>query len=335
MQRCPEIESLTARWLRAIESCDSDLLGDLYSQQSGGRVIGTDPREWWSGYSEFMPIWRAQLAEATASGGVIVDWSDVEGFENGTTGWVAARGVFRFLDRSDFPFRMTGVLELERGHWRFVQTHVSGGVHNEESVGLSFTTALDEVNESLRIEQPNLGAVAAPDGTVSILFTDLEGSTSLAERLGDERWVDLLHWHHRVVIESATSGRGFVVKSLGDGYMLAFASASDAVKCARQIVDALGVGWQDHRLAVRAGIHTGDAVRDKNDFYGHTVTVAARVAALANGGEVLVTRVVRDLTRGRGFRWGPGRSVDLKGFSEPYEVMPLVVDTTSRTPETV
>jgi class 3 adenylate cyclase len=77
-------------------------------------------------------------------------------------------------------------------------------------------------------------------------------------------------------------------------------------------------------ISIRAGIHSGDAVRDLDDFYGHTVTVASRVAALAHGGEVLATRVVGELTRGRPFSWGQARIIALKGITEPYEILPLL-----------
>ena len=323
MRRSPEVEAVVARYKQALANTDTELLSHLFSHEAALTVIGTDPREWWSGYEEMMSVTTAQLAEARATGGLAIELIDIEGFDDGDVGWAAGRGVFRFAGHPDLPFRLTTVLRVERGHWRVVQAHSSVGLRNEDVLGLSFTTALDEVHESLRIEQPSLGGVAAPDGTVSIVFTDVEDSTLLSEQLGDLQWVELLHWHHRVVVESATSNQGFVVKSLGDGYMLAFASASDAITCAQRVVDLSKKGDSGRTLAVRAGIHTGDAVRDLNDFYGHTVTVAARVAALANGGEILATRVVRDLTRGRDFSWGPVRTVELKGVTEPYEVMAL------------
>jgi class 3 adenylate cyclase len=329
LRRSPEIEAVARRLLRGIERCLPDAVSDLYSHQSGVRVIGSDPREWWSGYDRFWPILAAQLAEARASGGIVMDSMDVEGFEHQDTGWVAAKGDLRFGDEPAVDFRLTGVLELERGLWRFVQTHMSVGLRNEDTVGLSFSTGLEGLTETVEAEHPFLGGVAAPDGTVSIVFTDIEGSTALAEQLGDLRWVDLLHWHHRGVVEAAASRRGFVVKSMGDGYMLAFSSASDAVACAFQIVGGVGDGWQGVPISIRAGIHSGDAVRDVDDFYGHTVAVASRVAALARGGEILATRVVGELTRGRPFSWGQARTFELKGIKEPYEVVPLTATSAS------
>ncbi len=79
-------------------------------------------------------------------------------------------------------------------------------------------------------------------------------------------------------------------------------------------------GWEGESIRIHAGLHSGDAVRDLDDFYGHTVTVAARVAALANGGEILVTRVVRELARGGGFEFDAPRVTELKGLDGTYEV---------------
>jgi class 3 adenylate cyclase len=276
------------------------------------------------GLQTVWPVLATQLSEAKASGGIELEVTEIEGFENRDSGWAAARGTFQFGGAQAIDFRFTGVLELERGHWRFVQTHMSVGLPNQDAVGLTFTTGLDELSADVSAEHPFLGGMAAPDGTVSIVFTDIQESTVLAEQLGDHRWVDLLHWHHRGVVEATASRRGFVVKSMGDGFMLAFSSASDAVGCASQIVTGVDEGWNGVAISIRAGIYSGDAVRDVDDFYGHTVTVAARVAAAAIGGEVLATQVVGELTRGRPFSWGPPRILQLKGIKEPCEVRPLM-----------
>jgi class 3 adenylate cyclase len=110
------------------------------------------------------------------------------------------------------------------------------------------------------------------------------------------------------------------VKSLGDGFMIAFSSATNAIHCAQDIRDRAAAGWHGHRINVRAGIHTGDAIRDLDDFFGHAVNVAARVAAIADGGEIVVTRVVRELVRGGPFTFDHLRSTPLKGIDDPVEI---------------
>jgi class 3 adenylate cyclase len=107
--------------------------------------------------------------------------------------------------------------------------------------------------------------------------------------------------------------------------MIAFPSASDAIRCAQLVRDSAASGWRGNPVRLRAGIHSGDAVRDIDDFYGHAVTVAARVASIAQGGEILVTRVVRELVRGGSFRFENVRLESLKGIDEAVEVARLAI----------
>lgn len=99
--------------------------------------------------------------------------------------------------------------------------------------------------------------------------------------------------------------------------MLAFASSEDALQCAIEIERALVQAPQDgHRLRVRIGIHTGEPIREEDDFYGTSVILAARIAAEARGGEILVSRLVRELTEGSGiFSFADPTDVELKGLS--------------------
>jgi len=320
MEQSPEIEGVLRRFLRCFAQSDVEGLRALSSNEPGRRAIGTDPREWSSG-----PGWEtmfAQLPEMAAAGGMQVHFLDSDGFEEGNVGWGAANCIARF-GKSEWPLRLTGVFRLEQGHWQLVQVHFSVGVTNEDAYGVELSTPLEAVAAAVQAERPNLGSTAAPDGTVTLLFTDIEASTELAETLGDPRWMKLVHWHRSKTNDAAQENRGYVVKSLGDGFMIAFQSASDAIQCAIDIQSCVASGWNGHEIWVRAGIHSGDAVRDVDDFYGHAVTVAARVAALAKGGEILVTPVVRELVRGRPFRFGDQRTELLKGIEGEVELVPI------------
>jgi class 3 adenylate cyclase len=174
-------------------------------------------------------------------------------------------------------------------------------------------SSVDEIAESVESERPSLRSAAAPDGTVTILFSDIEGSTTLNERLGDVRWLELLREHNRLVRGQVAEWDGFEVKVQGDGFMIAFPSARRAIGCAvatqAAIEDALG-SHPDGPVRVRIGLHTGEAIREESDFYGKNVAVAARVAAVAQGGEILVSSVVKALVESSG---------DVS-FSEPREV---------------
>lgn len=154
---------------------------------------------------------------------------------------------------------------------------------------------------------------AAPDGTVTLLFTDIEGSTALNERLGDLRYVELVRRHHAIIRAQIQSFGGYEVKVQGDGFMVAFPSARAAVQCARSIQAEMAVLPDVH---VRIGLHTGEAVREEADFYGRNVALAARIARCARGGETLVSEIVKRLTESAGdIDFTDERELELEGIA--------------------
>jgi class 3 adenylate cyclase len=191
-------------------------------------------------------------------------------------------------------------------------------------------TSIEEVASLVEQERPDLRAHAAPDGTVTVMFSDIEGSTAINERLGDRRWIELLREHNAIVREQVAAHGGYEVKSQGDGFMLAFASARRALECAAAIQHAFDLrnhGQPDQPLRVRIGLHTGEAIREGDDFFGRHVNLAARVAAQARGGEVLVSSLLKDLTEGAGdFRFDGGRETELKGLSGSHRVFSLELE---------
>jgi class 3 adenylate cyclase len=189
-------------------------------------------------------------------------------------------------------------------------------------------SSVDEVASSVAAERPSLRPAAAPDGTVTILFSDIEGSTALNERLGDLRWLELLRTHHRVVRDQVKAYGGFEVKSQGDGFMIAFPSAHRAIECARAIQEAIARDLGDHPdgpVRVRIGLHTGEAIREESDFYGKNVVVAARIADEAGGGEILASSVVKQLTESAGdIGFEDAREVELAGLAGTHAVYKVV-----------
>ena len=187
--------------------------------------------------------------------------------------------------------------------------------------GLSFRwTALDSVVQSVELERPDLRQVAAPDGTVTIMFSDIEDSTVLTEELGDERWLKVLHRHNAVIRRHLAAHGGFEVKSQGDGFMVAFASARSAIRCAIAIQRDFATqrDRSDGRLLrVRIGLHTGEVIREHEDFFGRNVILAARIGAKASGSQILVSSVIRELVAGsQEFQFGEAREERLKGLRE-------------------
>jgi class 3 adenylate cyclase len=167
-------------------------------------------------------------------------------------------------------------------------------------------------------------AQSSPEGSVTILFTDIEGSTELVDRLGDWMWMKLLRTHDAIVREQLAARDGIEVKHQGDGFMLAFDSSRDAVRFAIATQRAFAehaAANPDHALRIRIGVHSGYAVRECDDFFGRSVIVAARVAALAEGGEILVSDDLREYASAdESLRFGPARTVELKGLRHPSVV---------------
>jgi class 3 adenylate cyclase len=230
----------------------------------------------------------------------------LECFEEGSVGWCQDNPVVVMPDGSELESRMTLVMHVEGVSWKILQLHFSFGIANEETFGKTYTTNFDAMADLVNEERPDLSRVAAHDGTVTIVFTDIEASTEINERLGDRRWLDLLRWHDGVVRGCAETFGGAVVKSQGDGYMLAFGSASKGLDFCLDLQEATGVGFEGETVRIRIGVNTGDAIRDGDDFFGHAVTVAARVASRAHGEETLVTDLVAGLVAGSDrFSFGP------------------------------
>ncbi len=190
-------------------------------------------------------------------------------------------------------------------------------------------TSIDAVAASVYVDKPDLPpAAVAPDGTVTILFSDIEGSTAMTERLGDRRWMDLLREHNAIVRQQLAAHGGFEVKSEGDGFMLAFQSARRALECAVDVQRAFAERNEsaEEPIRVRTGLHTGEAIKEADpagqaDFYGKNVILAARIAGQAQGGEILVSSLLKELTESGGdIAFGDGREVELKGLAGAYQL---------------
>jgi class 3 adenylate cyclase len=177
------------------------------------------------------------------------------------------------------------------------------------------STSIDAVATFVASQPPDLRSHVAPDGTVTLLFTDIEGSTDLTLQLGDQRWLEVLRAHHDLVREQLQAHGGFEVKCQGDGFMLAFQSARRALECAVAIQRAVAASHIDPPIRVRMGLHTGEALKDADDFHGRDVVLAARIADQARGGEILVSALLKDLLAGRGdVQFDDGREEELKGL---------------------
>jgi class 3 adenylate cyclase/Cdc6-like AAA superfamily ATPase len=183
-------------------------------------------------------------------------------------------------------------------------------------------SSIDQVAKAVQSEHPDLRKQAAPDGTVTIMFSDIEGSTEKTDRLGDKVWMEVLREHNAIIREQLKAHGGFEVKSEGDGFMVAFQSAGKALECAAAIQTALAKRNESaaEPVRVRMGLHAGEVIKEGSDFFGRNVIMAARVASQASGGEILASSVLKALLSGSDVTWGESRMVPLKGLSGEHEI---------------
>jgi class 3 adenylate cyclase len=210
------------------------------------------------------------------------------------------------------------------GAKRHLELVVADKIRAQGIDSVDFQTSIDAVAAGVQREQPDLRRHAAADGTVTILFTDIEGSTQLNERLGDQQWVGVLREHNRIVRQQLATHGGSEVKSQGDGFMVAFENTRQAVLCAIDMQRAFAA-YKDMQtpepLLVRIGLHAGEVIKEAGDFFGKNVILASRIAAQARGGEILVSSLVKELTENTGdIRFEPQRELALKGLSGTYSV---------------
>jgi class 3 adenylate cyclase len=172
-------------------------------------------------------------------------------------------------------------------------------------------------------------AIDAADRILTtLLFTDIVGSTAIADRLGDAAWQDLLALHNRAVRRELDRHRGREITTTGDGFLATFDGAARAVRCAAAICSAV----KELDLQVRTGIHTGEVELIAGNVRGVAVHAAARIAALAEPSEVLVSATTHDLLGGSGLHFADRGSHELKGLSGPRQVYAFVGDGSGATP---
>lgn len=190
--------------------------------------------------------------------------------------------------------------------------------------GTSIGVLADAIDDdaSLRVRAAES---VGPAGTLTFLFSDIESSTQLAQSMGDQRWYQVVKAHDDLIASEVRHVGGTIVKSLGDGHLCTFGTARAGLQAAVAIQAGLVRG--DHEgIAVRMGLHTGEALAVDGDVFGLHVNVAARIAARAAGGQVLVSSLTRAIVQTSGdWRFGAEEMVELKGIAEPYGVSELVL----------
>jgi class 3 adenylate cyclase len=199
---------------------------------------------------------------------------------------------------------------------RFVELpgdfHISGRVGDDDDL-------LDVVEEFVTgvatMREPDVDRVLA-----TVLFTDIVDSTACASRLGDRAWTSILRQHDEIASREIVRHRGIVVKRTGDGLLATFDGPGRCVRAAQTIRGAM----RPLGLDLRAGIHTGEIQRSRDDVAGIAVHIGARIGELAGGGEVLVSSTVKDLVTGSGIDFADRGRHQLKGLPGDWQIWAAV-----------
>ena len=197
-----------------------------------------------------------------------------------------------------------------------VKVHGAGTIEIKNSI--------EAVVSAVEEERPVSGVQASPDGTVTMLFSDIEGSTAVTERLGDKRAQEVFGKHNELMRKQIAAHGGFEVKSMGDGFMVAYSSGRRGLQSAIAIQRELNAYNQlhpDEALRVRMGLHTGEMIKEAEDFFGKNVILAARIASQARGGQILASSLLKQIVESsQEFTFDEGRELVLKGLSGTHRV---------------
>jgi class 3 adenylate cyclase len=186
-------------------------------------------------------------------------------------------------------------------------------------------TSIDKVAQAVDSEQPNVAKLSGSEGTISIVFSDIESSTAMATQLGDSKWFKVLKHHNDIIRKCVKKYGGTEIKSQGDGFMLTFPSARAAILAMSDVqrdLEKYAEEHPEHPIRVRVGIHTGEAIVDSGgDLFGKHIILAARIANLADGGQILASSITKEIASARGdIHFGEAKEAELKGIEGAHSV---------------
>lgn len=298
----------------AFANADSDSLANLTADDPALRAILSAEEDWFGG-RDVVPILRERARLMSMRS---LEFDRLEGYQVGDHGWTACSLTTMDGDGESRSFRQTGVFALDAGVWRCVQLHTSVGVPTEDVWGVEIADGLNALVASLgAIDSEDVRRFTGSRGVVTVMFTDIEGSTQLSAERGDQQWSADIQHHFDAVEDCVTSHGGRVVKTLGDGSMAVFTTASGAVDAAEGVHE-LGDG-----LRVRIGIHSGEAIAVGDDYAGVAIAKAARITSAARGGQTLVSSATKEILSEREYVFGEPIAVELKGIEGSQRLYPV------------
>ena len=202
---------------------------------------------------------------------------------------------------------------------RYMAEHIPGSklVELPGADHLPWLANADDAFEEIAEFLTGIRPTAEPDRVLAtVLFTDIVGSTQKAASAGDRRWHDLLDSHNAAVRLAISRSRGREIGTQGDGFLVTFDGPARGVQCAGAIIDCT----RSLGIEVRCGLHTGECEKIGNDLGGIAVHIGARIAALAEASEILVSSTVKDLVAGSGLRFSDLGPKALKGVPGTWNV---------------
>lgn len=189
-------------------------------------------------------------------------------------------------------------------------------------------TSMDAVARAVETAPPPVQPAELDHGTITIVFSDIENSTQRATAMGDVAWMRVLTAHNGIITRHVEKWGGNVVKNQGDGFMLTFNGARAALRAMIDVQRELERYSDEHPdmgVRIRVGVHTGEVIAEEGDIFGKHVMLAARVGGLADGGQIVVSSIVKEIASARGdLAFGPPQTVALKGIEGDHVVYPLL-----------
>ena len=236
---------------------------------------------------------------------------------------------------------LAGILDMSWHHDHRLELDVFSALHPYHALvlvglvanttcGVRLFTSQAELSSAVTEELPSttLGphVTPAPSGPLTILFTDMESSTTLTQRLGDAAAQEIRHVHNDIVRSSLASNSGAEIKHTGDGIMASFTTASSALDCAIAVQRGVAAHKDQHPdspLGVYIGLNAGEPISEEEDLFGTSVDLAARICDHAQPGQILASNVIRELVAGKGFLFSDIGETELRSFEDPVKLWEL------------
>lgn len=311
--KSPELEAILSRWIHAVAVGDGRTIRNLLSQDIRAQYCGSSREEFISG-RDLQDGIEAHIGEIRNI--EIID-AEFNAHQFNDTGWAISQCTLRQRETGNTAFwRVSVFFQLDEGIWKAHHVHSSFANDDHKVMGVDHMAFNNLLNSA-----KDLDLDVGRSGSATIMFTDIAGSTSLVEALGDTRWAEMVGGHVTQLADLVDGEDGRMIKTLGDGTMSTFPSAGSALRAAQAIQRLLASQTDEPSLRVRIGLHTGDVIEAGDDFFGTVVNKAARIAGATGPEEILVSDTTRVMVGGaRDFAFANSTELQLKGLEGTHIV---------------